>query len=142
MPTANSLQLTAGIVSSFVERNEIGPNDLPALIESVHQAIARVGQDDVAAPDEPRKATPGQIKRSIQSEVRISFEDGKPYRLLKRHLRTLGLTPEEYRAKWGLPADYPMTAPAYAEKRRQFAQASGLGTTTRGLSRGGRAPAS
>lgn len=142
MPTANALQLTADIVSSFVERTEIGANDLPALIRSVHQAIAGAGHGDVNVPDESRKATPAQIRRSMQSEVLISFEDGKPYRLLKRHLGTLGLTPEQYRTKWGLPADYPMTAPAYAEKRSQVAKASGLGTKTRGPTLGGRAPSS
>ncbi|HKT54363.1 MAG TPA: MucR family transcriptional regulator [Caulobacteraceae bacterium] len=142
MPTANALQLTAGIVSRFVQRNEIGANDLPALIQGVHQATAGAGHEDVNATEESRKATPAQIRRSMQSEVLISFEDGKPYRLLKRHLRTLGLTPEQYRAKWGLPADYPMTAPAYAEKRSQVAKAAGLGRTTRGPSRGGRSSSS
>ena len=137
MPATNALQLTAGIIASFVERNKVATNDLPDLIGAVHRAISTVGEDQTAAVEEQRKATPVQIRRSIRPEALISFEDGKPYRLLKRHLRTLDLTPEQYRAKWGLPADYPMTAPEYAEKRSQFAKSIGLGRKTRGGSSGG-----
>ncbi len=98
-----------------------------------------MGDEQPAAIEEQRKATPTQIRRSIRPEALISFEDVKAYRLLKRHLRTLDLTPEQYRAKWGLPADYPMTAPDYAQKRSQFAKAIGLGSKTRGRSgRGGK----
>ncbi|MBV9510474.1 MAG: MucR family transcriptional regulator, partial [Caulobacteraceae bacterium] len=104
MPTDNALQLAAGIVSSFVQHNQVASNELPALIASVHHAIANVGEEQPAPAQDQRKTTPAQVRKSIMPEALISFEDGKPYRLLKRHLRTLGLTPEEYRAKWGLPA--------------------------------------
>jgi len=98
-----------------------------------------VGEEQPAPTQDSRKTTPAQVRKSIMPEALISFEDGKPYRLLKRHLRTLGLTPEEYRAKWGLPADYPMTAPGYAAKRSEFAKAAGFGRKTRGAAvKGGR----
>jgi predicted transcriptional regulator len=127
-----TLQLTAGIVTSFVERNRIAISDLPDLIGTVHRALAAI--EPGAAPEAPelKKATPAQIRKSITPEALISFEDGKPYRMLKRHLTKLGLTPEAYRSKWGLPTTYPMTAASYAEKRSAFAKAAGLGLRTRG----------
>ena len=121
-----------------MERNSIATNDLPGLIASVHRAIATVGQDAAPAADELRKTTTAQVRKSITPEALISFEDGKPYRLLKRHLGTRGLTPAEDREKWELPADYPMVAPAYAEKRSEFAKAAGLGRKTGAGAKGGR----
>jgi predicted transcriptional regulator len=138
MPAPNALQLAVGIVSSFVQRNKVVAADLPGLITTVHRAIIDTGDEPAASSDE-RKATPAQIRRSITADGLVSFEDGKPYRILKRHRNTYGLTPEEYRAKWGLPSDYPMTAPAYAQKRSEIAKAAGLGRLTRG-SRKLRAP--
>ena len=78
-----------------------------------------------------RKLTPAQIRRSIREDVLISFEDGKPYKQLKRHLSSHGLTPHAYREKWGLPPDYPMTAPSYSAQRSALAKAAGLGKRTR-----------
>jgi predicted transcriptional regulator len=137
MSSSYALPFAVGIVTSFVKRNEVAASDLPGLIQTVHRAIATIGNAEEAPAEEQRKASPAQIRRSITPEALISFEDGKPYRLLKRHLKTHDLTPEQYRVRWGLPADYPMVAPAYAEKRREFARAIGLGRTTRGKSQKG-----
>ena len=138
MPEMETLELTAGIVTSFVQKNKIAISDLPNLIEAVHGALATVAAagPQNAAP-EAAKATPSQIRKSITHDALISFEDGKPYRLLKRHLNTLGLTPEQYREKWGLPSNYPMTAPSYAQRRSEFAKASGLGSRTRRRAKSG-----
>ena len=81
------------------------------------------------------KLTPAQGRRSIQGEHLISFEDGRPYKALKRHLTSLGMTPEEYRAKWSLPADYPMVSPEYSRKRSELARSMGLGLQGRGARR-------
>jgi predicted transcriptional regulator len=127
MSEANTLPLTAGIVSSFVEKNRIALTELPDVIRSVHQTLASLGEQPSAGAPERKTLTAAQIRKSITPGALISFEDGRSYRLLKRHLRTLGLTPEAYRAKWGLPADYPMTAPDYAKQRSEVAKAMGLG---------------
>ena len=132
MPDNHLTRLTSGIVSAFVERNPVSISDLPELIRLVHGALdapagAALGVE-VAAQ---KRATATQIRRSITPEALISFEDGRSYTMLRRHLRTFGLTPEEYRSKWGLPADYPMVAPNYSAKRSEFAKAAGLGTSTR-----------
>jgi predicted transcriptional regulator len=126
-----TLQLTTEIVSAFVTRNAVPPDDLAGLISTVHQTLA---QPDRATTAKPKResATPAQIRRSITPTAIISFEDGRPYKLLKRHLRALGLTPEAYRAKWGLPADYPMVAAEYSSVRSTKAKELGLGTATRG----------
>lgn len=132
MPDNHLTQLTSEIVSAFVERNPVAISDLPELIRLVHGALdAPAGATlDVEAAARKR-ATATQIRRSITPEALISFEDGRSYTMLRRHLRTFGLTPEEYRAKWGLPADYPMVAPNYSARRSEFAKAAGLGTITR-----------
>lgn len=127
MPTT---QLTAEIVAAYVAQNRLSPSDIGALIRSVHGALISLGKE-APEPESTQKPTAAQIKRSIRQDALISFIDGKPYRLLRRHLRTHGLTPEEYRARFGLPADYPLTAPDYAAKRSEFAKAAGLGVRTR-----------
>jgi len=127
MPTT---QLTADIVSAYVAQNRLSPFEIEALIRSVHATLANLGKD-TPEPEPVEKPTAVQIKKSIRPDALISFIDGKPYRLLRRHLRTHGLTPEEYRARFGLPADYPLTAPEYAARRSEFAKASGLGVRTR-----------
>lgn len=128
------VSLTAYIVSAYVENNKLPVAELPALIASVHSAVRGVETLDVAADVETKKLTPAQIKRSIQPEGLISFEDGKTYKSLKRNLSTKGLTPDQYRAKWGLPKDYPMVSPAYSAARSALAKQMGLG-------QGGRKPA-
>jgi predicted transcriptional regulator len=103
---------TVDIVSSYVSKNPIPVSDLPRLISSVHTALAGLGGQAVSGPAEVEKLTTAQMKKSITHDALISFEDGKPYKTLRRHLTLRGLSPEAYRAKWGLPIDYPMTAQA------------------------------
>lgn len=132
MPENQLAQLTSEIVSAFVERNSVSISELPELIRLVHGALdAPASATPEGDTSGQKRATAAQIRRSITPEALISFEDGKPYTMLRRHLRTFGLSPEEYRAKWGLPADYPLVAPDYSAKRSEFAKAAGLGTKTR-----------
>ncbi|MHB8530441.1 MAG: Ros/MucR family transcriptional regulator [Caulobacteraceae bacterium] len=121
------IEMTAEIVASYVENNTISTTDLPALIQSVHRALNSVssGAEAVeAAPKEP--AVP--IRRSITPDYLVCLEDGRKFKSLKRHLRTkYNMSPEDYRAKWGLPKDYPMVAPSYAKARSDLAKQMGLG---------------
>ena len=125
------IELTANIVSAYVSNHSVPSADIPALITQVHSALKRVSGGATEIPVEPLKpAVP--IKRSINSDYIVCLEDGKKLKMLKRYLRTrYGLTPESYRAKWNLPADYPMTAPNYAAKRSDFAKQIGLGKPSR-----------
>jgi predicted transcriptional regulator len=122
----NYIELTADIVSAFISNNSVPVSDLPSLIGNVHTALRNSGQP--APQREEAKPTPAvPIKRSITPDYLISLEDGKHYKSLKRHLTRLGLTPEAYREKWGLPHDYPMVAANYAAKRSELAKSIGLG---------------
>jgi len=122
-----TISLAAEVVAAYVGNNTVAVSDLPGLIRAVHDALAGVGAP-VEAPSEPvAKATTVQIRKSITPDALISFIDGKPYKTLKRHLTTHGLTVEEYKARFGLPKDYPTTAPAYSEARSAMAKALGLG---------------
>ncbi|WP_457107352.1 MucR family transcriptional regulator [Methylobacterium sp. P5_C11] len=118
--------LTSEIVSAYVSHNHVQSADLPGLLNDVHAAIRGICG---AGSDTPpvTKATPQEIRRSVTPDFLISFEDGKPYKTLRRHLTLRGLTPEAYRAKWGLALDYPMTAQTYSEQRSQLARSLGLG---------------
>ena len=124
---AEIIEMTAEIVAAYVENNNISTADLPALIQSVHRALTSVssGVEAVeAAPKEP--AVP--IRRSITADFLICLEDGRKFKSLKRHLRTkYNMSPEDYRAKWGLAKDYPMVAPNYAKARSDLAKQMGLG---------------
>jgi predicted transcriptional regulator len=124
---AEIIEMTAEIVAAYVENNTISTTDLPALIQSVHKALTSVssGVEAVeAAPKEP--AVP--VRRSITPDHLICLEDGRKFKSLKRHLRTkYNLSPEDYRAKWGLSKDYPMVAPNYAKARSELAKQMGLG---------------
>ncbi|MFH6786592.1 MULTISPECIES: MucR family transcriptional regulator [Methylobacterium] len=122
--------LAADIVSSYVANNNVQVAELPALIASVHASLAALGQPAAQAVEETR-ATPAQIRKSVTSDHLISFIDGKPYRSLKRHLTSQGLTPAEYRQKFGLPHDYPMVAASYAAQRSALAKSLGLGQRRR-----------
>jgi predicted transcriptional regulator len=128
------IEMTADIVSAYVGNNSISTADLPNLIQSIHRALTGVAggvEAEVAAPKEP--AVP--LKRSITPDFLICLEDGRKFKSLKRHLRTkYNMSPEEYRAKWNLPKDYPMVAPNYAKARSELAKQMGLG-------QGGRKPA-
>ncbi|MFD9899386.1 MucR family transcriptional regulator [Mesorhizobium sp. NPDC059025] len=119
-------ELTAAIVGAYVTKNPVPVSDLPGVIASVADSIGRLGQTQAEVAPEPQKPAIS-IRKSLTHDYLISLEDGQQYRTLKRHLGKLGLTPEEYRAKWGLPVDYPMVAPAYAAKRSELAKKLGLG---------------
>lgn len=121
-------ELTAELVSAYVTNNSVPVSEMPALIASTHAALTGLGGSGAPAAPEVEKPTPAQIRKSIAHEALISFEDGKPYKTLKRHLRVWGLTPETYREKWGLPRDYPMVAASYSEQRSALARSSGLGS--------------
>src|SRR5215218_964938 len=121
--------ITADIVSSYVANNSVHRADLPNVIASVHAALQGLVAPKPAEPERPEPAV--SIRKSITPDFLISLEDGKKYKTLKRHLGKLGLTPDEYRAKWGLPADYPMVALSYAHKRSELARSSGLGQQRR-----------
>jgi predicted transcriptional regulator len=121
------IEMTAEIVAAYVENNTISTTDLPALIQSVHRALNSIstGADPVeTAPKEP--AVP--VRRSITPDYLVCLEDGRKFKSLKRHLRTkYNMSPEDYRAKWGLAKDYPMVAPNYAKARSDLAKQMGLG---------------
>jgi predicted transcriptional regulator len=129
--TTNYIGLTAEIVSAYVSHNTVASSDIPALINQIHSALVRVSSGEAQSPAEPLKpAVP--IKRSINPDFIVCLEDGKKFKSLKRHLRTqYGMTPEQYREKWSLPADYPMVAPNYAAARSQLAKQMGLGQQRR-----------
>ena len=125
------LQLTSSIVAAHVAHNNVTVTDLPGLIREVYQTLATVGQVQPKEPERPAPAVP--VKKSVTPDYIVCLEDGKKLKMLRRHLMThYGMTPDDYRAKWGLPADYPMVAPNYAEKRRALAKEIGLGTKGRG----------
>jgi predicted transcriptional regulator len=128
---ANPIELTIEVVSAFVSRNNIRPEDVPALIASTHAAIAALqnpAEPEVTEPAEPEHVPAVTVRKSLASKDHIiSMIDGKPYRTLKRHLSTNGLTPAEYIARYKLPKDYPMVAPSYSEARRDMAKKIGLG---------------
>jgi len=121
------IEMTADIVSAYVGNNSVSAADLPSLIQSVHHALSGVNgapEPVQVAPKEP--AVP--VKRSIQQDFLVCLEDGRKFKSLKRHLRTkYNLSPEDYRAKWNLPKDYPMVAPNYAKARSELAKQMGLG---------------
>jgi len=129
--TTNFIGLTAEIVSAYVSNNTVPSADIPALINQVHSALLRVSNGETQASSEPLKpAVP--VKRSINPDYIVCLEDGKKFKSLKRHLRTqYNMTPEQYRDKWSLPADYPMVAPNYAAARSQLAKQMGLGQQRR-----------
>ncbi|NIZ02215.1 MucR family transcriptional regulator [Thalassospira lucentensis] len=121
------LQMTVDIVSAYVSNNSLAAAQIPELISTVFGSLDEIHMDESEPEQEPLKpAVP--IRKSVGDEYIICLEDGKKLKMLKRHLRTTyNLTPEEYRAKWGLPSDYPMVAPNYAKQRSQFAKKIGLG---------------
>ncbi|WP_308910714.1 MucR family transcriptional regulator [Pseudokordiimonas caeni] len=124
--TEELLALTADIVASHVSNNTVAVADLPRLIENVFKALSEVGAQPKVEEVSLQPAVP--IRRSVQPDFIVCLEDGKKLKMLKRHLKTCyNLTPEEYRAKWSLPADYPMVAPNYAAQRRKLAKQIGLG---------------
>jgi predicted transcriptional regulator len=124
------IEMTADIVSAFVGENTVSMESLPDLIRSIHSALNGIATGASTAPaPAPEKPIPAvSIRKSVTPDFLICLEDGQSYKSLKRHLRTkYGMSPEDYRRKWGLPKDYPMVAPAYAASRSALAKAAGLG---------------
>ena len=122
-----TLEMTADVVAAYLTNNPVAASELPGIIQAVHQAltVAAAGPAAAVAPA-PEPAVP--VKKSITPDHLVCLEDGRKFKSLKRHLRTkYDMSPDDYRTKWGLPRDYPMVAPAYAEKRSSLARQMGLG---------------
>lgn len=124
------LAMTTEIVSAYLSNNTLQAGEISAVIEQVYKTVANLNTETSVTADRPQPAVP--IKRSITPDYIICLEDGKKLKMLKRHLKTAyNMTPEEYRERWGLPADYPMVAPNYARRRSKLAKDIGLGTRGR-----------
>ncbi|ACI99988.1 MucR family transcriptional regulator [Rhodospirillum centenum] len=129
-PSNELLSLTTEIVAAHVSNNTVAISDLPSLIEQVYRTLSTVGQEPVPQAEKPQPAV--AIKKSVTPDYIVCLEDGKKLKMLKRHLKTAyNMSPEEYRDRWGLPADYPMVAPNYAKQRSRLAKQIGLGTRAR-----------
>ena len=132
MPTSTTeptdiVAVTAEIVSAYVSKNSVPPAELPALLQSVHERLAKIASG-VVTPAEPPAPTPAvTVRQSIKPDYLVCLDDGKKFKSLRRHLATLDMTPEQYRSKWNLPADYPMVAANYAAQRSELAKKIGLG---------------
>lgn len=131
LPNEELLRVTSEIVSSFVSNNPVTSDSLPDIIRSVYRTVALLGGAGEARPeDKPKPAVP--VSRSVTADYIICLEDGRKLKMLKRYLRShYDMSPDEYRRRWGLPADYPMVAPAYTERRSEFAKKIGLGKGVR-----------
>lgn len=127
----DAMRMTTDIVAAFVANNKVSPEELTELIRSVHRTLAVLSDAGPERVQErPKPAAP--INKSVQHDFIICLEDGKKLKMLKRYLRsTYNMSPDEYRKRWGLPADYPMVAPAYAARRSEFAKKIGLGKGVR-----------
>ncbi len=131
--TSQVMTLTSQIVAAYVRQNNVPTSDLPALISSIFQSLAKLGQP-VNQTEPPAELVPAvPVKKSVTPDYIVCLEDGKKLKMLKRHLNNAySLTPSEYRTKWGLPADYPMVAPNYAKARSKLAFEIGLGMKRKG----------
>lgn len=129
----DAVALTASVVSAYVSNNSLPATELPAFIAAIHAGLGAVGKP--APPvEEPRKEPAVAIKKSITHDHIVCLEDGKKFKTLKRHLvTTYNMTPDQYREKWGLPKNYPMTAPAYSKTRSTLAKAAGLGASRKAV---------
>jgi predicted transcriptional regulator len=125
------IELAVDIVAAYVSNNSVPPTDLPGLIGGIHAALNNLSVSARPSGGPTEKLSASQIRKSITHDHIVSFEDGKPYKTLRRHLTLRGLTPEAYREKWGLPRDYPMTAASYSAQRSELARALGLGQQRR-----------
>ena len=124
--TETLITLTSDIVAAHVANNNVGVEEVTALIQNVYGALSSLGK--AAVQDETRPEPAVSVRASVKPDYIVCFEDGKKLKMLKRHLMThYNMTPEDYRARWNLPSDYPMVAPNYAEKRRELAKSIGLG---------------
>jgi predicted transcriptional regulator len=127
------LEMTTGIIANFVANNRVQPEELPKLVRSISDALNAVEAGPAETESEAAydKPTAAQIRRSVSENGLVSFLDGKTYQSLKRHLTTAGLTPDQYRKRYGLREDYPMVSPSYSAKRSVLAKAFGLGVGAR-----------
>jgi predicted transcriptional regulator len=124
----DTIEMTAGIVAAYVGANSVPASDLPGLIQSVYRSLVTLDSSNAPAPPPAELVPAVPPKKSITPDYLICLEDGKKFKSLKRHLRVrYGLSPEQYRTKWGLPVDYPMVAPNYAKARSELAKEMGLG---------------
>src|SRR5215471_11018854 len=138
IPAEELLRMTTDVAAAYVSNNNLPSGQLPDVIRTIHESLAALSGGQVAAAAEP--PTPAvPIKKSITPDYIVCLEDGKKLKMLKRHLRsTYNMTPDEYRHRWGLPADYPMVAPNYAAQRSAFAKKIGLGRNPGAKRRGRR----
>jgi predicted transcriptional regulator len=126
--SSNAIELATEIVAAFVANNSLPTVELPALIHSVHAALARLASGQVNTAPLVEKQEPAvSVRKSLTPDFLVCLDDGKKFKSLRRHLRTLGMTPDQYRVKWSLPPDYPMVAPNYAAVRSEMAKRIGLG---------------
>lgn len=138
MTEEETLRLATDIVSAYVSHNQVPASEIPNMIRSVHDTLGTLKNGAEAKAKEPQKPAVS-IRKSITPDYIICLEDGKKLKMLKRYLRTnYDMSPEEYRAKWGLPADYPMVAPNYAKQRSEFAKKIGLGKVAKKTTKRGR----
>lgn len=131
-PNSDLLRLSTDVVASYLANNSVSAVNVPEIIRSVHELLAKLGESkpDPAPTEKLRPAVP--ISKSVQEDYIVCLDDGKKLKMLKRYLRSkFNLSPEEYRRKWGLPNDYPIVAPAYANRRSEFAKQIGLGRGVR-----------
>src|SRR5277367_896188 len=140
-PPSDKVSMAAEIVAAYVSHNSVTPGGLPALIESIHGALMSLG-GVIAAPKAEPLVPAVSVRKSITPEYLICLDDGKRFKALKRHIGSLGMTPDQYRTKWGLPESYPMVAPNYAAVRSALAKQIGLGQLRRDARKGksGRKP--
>jgi predicted transcriptional regulator len=128
MPQSDTMEMAAEVVAAFVSNNPLPKGELPAMIQTIYDTLARLsGRTENPGPNEEPKEPTVSIRKSITPEYLICLEDGKRFKSLKKHLGAHGLTPDQYRAKWRLPSNYPMVAPNYAAARSALAKAIGLG---------------
>ncbi len=133
LETAEALELTTEIVASYVSNNVVSTADLSGVIQDVYKTLVGLGTQ-TSQPERPKPAV--SVKKSVNPDYIVCLEDGKQLKMLKRHLKTAyNMSPEEYRERWGLPADYPMVAPNYAKHRSSLAKKIGLGTKPRKATR-------
>jgi predicted transcriptional regulator len=129
----DALAMTGEIVSAFVSNNSLPLAELPTLIQSVHTGLVKIISGADTPPErEPEAAPAVSVRKSITPDYLICLDDGRKFKSLRRHLGALGMTPEQYRAKWSLPSDYPMVAPNYAAQRSELAKKIGLGQFRKG----------
>lgn len=127
------VELSVSIVAAYVSRNNVALKEIPALLKLVHSAVSDLSVEKHKSEASPPPSPAVPVRRSVTPDYLICLEDGKKMKMLKRHLRTTYMmSPDEYRSRWGLPADYPMVAPNYAAKRSQLARQFGLGSVHRG----------